>query len=88
MSDEFARFSQSPATPSENAYPAVPHDVEPLPAAAKYLYVGIGGNVALRTIDAGTDVVFENVAAGSYIYARASHVRATGTTAGSIVVCA
>ncbi len=88
MSDDFAAFSSSPATPSEDAYSVTPNDVAALPAVPKYLYVGRGGNVTLRAKDSAIDVVFENVPAGSYLFVRASHVRANGTTASAIVACA
>ena len=79
---------QSVLTPSENAFAVSPHDITPLASVPKYLYVGGAGKVTLRALDSTTDVVFENVPAGGYIYVRASHVRATGTTATAIVGCA
>ena len=88
MEDDFASNLPSALTPSESAYAVTPHDTLALPAVPKFLYVGIGGRVTLRTRDAATDVVFENVPAGGYIYVRASHVRASGTTASAIVACA
>ncbi|WP_040464967.1 hypothetical protein [Erythrobacter sp. NAP1] len=88
MSDEFESAAQTALTPSENAFPVIPNDTTPLASVPKYLYVGSAGNVTLRAMDAATDVVFENVPAGGYIYVRASHVRAAGTTATSIVACA
>jgi hypothetical protein len=88
MADSFATFAPSPATPSENAFPVALSDTLPLPSIPKYLYVGRAGNIALRTRDSEEDVVFENVPAGSYLFVRASHVRATGTTASAIVACA
>lgn len=88
MADSFAMFAPSPATPSEHAYPVVPSDTLPLPSVPKYLYVGQAGTVTLRTRDGSQDVVFENVPAGSYLFVRASHVRAAGTTAAAIVACA
>lgn len=88
MSDEFGSFAQSPTTPSEYAYVVVPADASALPAVPKFLYVGSGGDVTLRTVDAEADVVFRNVPAGGYLFVRASHVRASGTTAGDIVACA
>ena len=88
MADEYRSAAQTVMTPSENAFAVTPDDESPLPSVPKYLYVGSGGRVALRTIDASDDVVFENVPAGGYIYVRASHVRATGTTAAAIVGCA
>ena len=88
MSDKFQNSAQSVLTPSENAFAVAPDDNEPLESVPKYLYVGFGGAVTLRALDATNDVVFENVPAGGYIYVRATHVRASGTTATSIVACA
>ncbi|WP_354323970.1 hypothetical protein [Porphyrobacter sp. MBR-155] len=42
----------------------------------------------MRTRDAASDVVFENVPAGGYLFVRATHVRQAGTTAAAIVACA
>lgn len=88
MADNFESSAQSVLSPSESAYSVTPSDSDPLPSIPKYLYVGEPGRVTLRTKNANTDVVFENVPAGSYIYVRASHVRSTGTTASAIVACA
>ena len=88
MADEFEYAAQSVLTPSENAYPVTPNNTAALPLTPKYLYVGGGGRVTLRAANSIADVVFENVPAGGYIYVRASHVRATGTTATAIVACA
>lgn len=88
MSDRFQDAAQSVLSPSENAYPITPSDSSPLPIVTKYLYVGGAGRVTLRAKDSLSDVVFESVPSGGYIYVRASHVRATGTTATSIVACA
>ncbi len=88
MADEFESIAQSVLTPSEHAFGVTPDDIAPLMSVPKYLYVGGGGRVTLRAMDSSTDVVFENVPAGGYIYVRASHVRATGTTATAIVACA
>lgn len=88
MSDDFASFGSSPANPSENAYAVSPSDTDALTSIPKFLYVGRGGNVTLRTRDASADVLFENVPAGGYLFVRASHIRATGTTAAGIVACA
>lgn len=88
MPDEFERFTQSPLTPSELAFAVSPNDTAALSTVPKYLYVGIGGRVTLRTVDSSSDVVFENVPSGGYLYVRASHVRSSGTTASAIVACA
>lgn len=88
MVDKFNGSTQSVLTPSEYAFAVTPHDTAALQTLPKYLYVGSGGDVTLRTADATIDVVFENVPNGGYIYVRASHVRATGTSASAIVACA
>lgn len=88
MSDKFASFAQSPNTPSEQAFAVTPDDQSALSTVPKYLYVGNGGHVTLRTVDSAADVVFRNVPSGGYLYVRASHVRASGTTASGIVACA
>ena len=83
--DVFQFSADHPTGPSRAPFAVTPHDVEPLPALPKALYVGTAGDVALRGIDADADVVFRNCAAGQILDVRASHVRATGTTAGEIV---
>lgn len=88
MSDEFEFSAQSPLTPSEHAFPVTPDDLAALPAVPKYLYVGTGGTVVLQSKDGASDVTFSNVPNGGYLYIRATHVRATGTTAADIVACA
>lgn len=71
--------------PSTRAAAVAPHDVNPLGEVPKALYVGTGGNVTLRGIGGGADVVLKNVPAGSIVPVRALYVRATGTTAADIV---
>jgi len=88
MSDAFEGSAQSLLTPSGHAFAVTPHDTTPLGTVPKYLYIGMAGRVTLRATGSGADVVFENVPAGGYLYVRASHVRATGTTASAIVACA
>jgi hypothetical protein len=85
MSDSYAA-QDSVEAPSRNAFMAVPHDLTPLPAVSKALYIGTAGDVTLRPVDASADVVYRNVPAGKYLVIRASHIRATGTTATDIVV--
>lgn len=88
MTDRFKQMARSANTPSEHAFTVSPSDTVPLEAVPKYIYVGGGGSVTLRATDSRDDVVFENVPSGSYLYVRASHIRATGTTATAIVACA
>ncbi|MDP2129988.1 MAG: hypothetical protein U0975_16335 [Erythrobacter sp.] len=74
--------------PAINLYAIVPHDTDPLPVVPKAIYVGTGGDVVLRGIGSDQDVTFRNVPAGLDLMVRASHVRATGTTASDLVAYA
>lgn len=49
------------------------------------LYVGTGGNVALKTRQGGSTVTFTNVPSGSTIPLRVVQVLSTSTTATNIV---
>jgi len=85
MADRFSHLADSTSSPSRSMFSVTPHDGNPLPTLPKALYVGQGGDIVLRCIDDGADVTFRNVPTGSIIRARASHVRATGTTAAYIL---
>lgn len=49
-----------------------------------YLYVGVGGNIAVVT-EGGDSVTFVGVPAGSFLWIRTSKVMSTDTTASSIL---
>lgn len=85
MTDSFDQYTDAPNSPSRAMRSVVPNDAVPLPLLPKALYVGTGGDVALRCVDDDTDVVFRNVPSGALIRARALFVRATGTTAADIL---
>lgn len=85
MTDAFANTYDKPSAPSRKPYAIVPHDTDPLPDVPKGIYVGTGGNVTLRGASGTADVVYRNLADGSYIAVAASHVRATGTTASNMI---
>jgi hypothetical protein len=85
MSDQFASFADHVAAPAMRAVAVVPHDANALAEVPKALFVGTGGNLVLRGAGGGADVLFKNVASGSVLPIRASHVRATGTSAADIV---
>ncbi len=73
---------------SVNPYAIVPHDTDPLPVVPKAFYVGTGGDIVVRGIGGDQDVTFRNCLAGMTLCVRASHVRATGTTAADLVALA
>lgn len=83
--DRLAGFSDSSTAPALRAYAITPHDTNPLTALPKGIYVGTGGDVTLRPIGSDADVTYKNLADGSYIAVRASHVRAAGTTASNLI---
>lgn len=86
--DGFGTYTDTTGTPSRAPYAITPHDSNELPLVPKAIYVGTGGNVTLRGVDGAADVVFKNVANGQVIDVRATHVRATGTTAADLVALA
>ena len=85
MADRFQNFSDSPVAPATAPFPILPSDSAELPLATKGIYVGTGGDVTLRGINAAADVTYRNLPDASYIAVRASHVRATGTTATNLI---
>ena len=82
--DRFDRTLDAVSSPARDAFAVTPHDAAALPRLPKALLVGSPGAIALRAVDATTDVIV-NAVAGQLVPIRASHVRATGTTAGPIV---
>ncbi len=61
-----------------------PSDSTVLPANVRALYVGTGGTLVV-TDQAGTDATFSNVPTGALLPIRATKVKATGTTASTII---
>ena len=87
MIDPHAGSGDGLGTPARRALAVTPHDTDALPILAKALWVGTAGSVVLRAVDGATDVSF-TVPAGQILPVRASHVRATGTSAGNLVALA
>lgn len=85
MSDPFKSFSDSPAGPSSNPYPIVPHATNPLSVVPKGIYVGSGGDVTLRGVGSDVDVTYRNLPNASFLAVRAAFVRSTGTTATALI---
>ena len=85
MIDPFADFGDSVATSARAPFAVTPSDTVPLPTCPKAIYVGTGGTLVVRGVDAAADVRFVNVGAGTVIDVRASFVRASGTTAADLI---
>lgn len=71
-------------TPAEWATAVTPSDSTDLTQVSRALYIGVGGNVNVDTPD-GATVVFAGVLGGTILPVRVKRVRATSTTATSIV---
>lgn len=75
----------APGDPARAPYAIVPSDTVPLPRLPKGIYVGTGGDVTLRGVDADADVTYRDMPGASFIAVRAEYVRATGTTASNLI---
>ena len=85
MADPFEGAVDSTSAPATRAVPVVPHDANPLTDVPKALFVGTGGDLTMRGLNDVADTVWKNVPSGAELSFRASHVRATGTTAAHIL---
>lgn len=72
-------------SPAIDAFAISPDDDVDLAKVPKALYVGGAGNIAVYMAGVATEVVFVGVAAGTVLPIRPTRVRATNTTATSIV---
>ena len=81
----FSNVSDSILSGARAPYVINPDDVARLPVIPKGIFVGTGGDVTLRGVGATADVTYRNLPDASYIAVRASHVRATGTTAAHLI---
>lgn len=77
-----ASIDQMP--PASGGETVTPHDTNELTSVSRGLYVGVGGNVAVVMAD-GTALTFVGVAAGTLLPLRVKQVKATNTTATSMV---
>lgn len=85
MSDSFASYADNGLAPARAPFAVTPHDLQALTQVPKGIYVGSGGNVTLRGVDASSDVTYCNLPDASYIAVRALYIRATGTTAANLI---
>ena len=84
MTDSFKNFARSLTSPPEHAAAIVPNDTADLPEIIRALYVGGGGDVAVR-MAGGAQVTLANLPTGTLIPLRAARILATGTTATALV---
>lgn len=84
MIDLFKTHSRSLTSPPEFGAAIVPDDAAGLGHVTRALYVGGGGDIALRLFG-GDEIMLADVPSGTLIPLRAAQVYATGTSATAIV---
>ncbi|EFH09434.1 hypothetical protein ACFFMP_08390 [Pseudoroseomonas cervicalis] len=72
------------ASPASQWAAVTPSDTVDLATPCRALYVGVGGDVAVRSASGQTET-FRNVGSGQHLLLRAARVMATGTTASGLV---
>jgi len=80
-------FSDMPTTlsaPARDAAAVIPNDATDLAVTSRALFIGQAGDVSVVMLG-GQTITFAGLAAGTLLPVRVSRVKATGTTAGSIV---
>ena len=85
MIDTFARSGDAVYAPGTRSFPIVPDDDDTLPILPKAVYVGTGGDVALRGQEDDAPLIWRNVPSGALIPFRSALVLATGTTASDLI---
>lgn len=85
MEDPFLNTVDSPMTPAGTCFAIAPDDTAEFARATKAIYVGTGGDLALRPVNGAADVIFRNLPAGFILDVRVRAVRQTGTTAADLV---
>lgn len=83
--DPFALTADSLIAPARHAFPIAPADGVMLTTAARAIYIGSGGDLALRAVGSASDVTLRNVPTGTVLAIRVAAIRDTGTTAADLV---
>lgn len=81
----FVAMSSGISAPGLSFAAVSPSDTADLTTAARGLFVGTGGNIAVIGVSDSASVVFKNVASGTVLPLCVKRVLATGTTAADIV---
>ena len=84
MADQHQFAAEGLTSPADNAAAVTPSDSTDLAFTSRALYVGGAGNIVCTMLGGG-DVTFAAVPAGSILPVRVTRVKATSTTATSII---
>lgn len=85
MTDKFLGQAYTLESPSQEIIAITPNDSTDLAVFTRAIYVGVAGNISVIPLASSTPVTFVGVQAGQLLPIRVRRVRATGTTASSIV---
>lgn len=85
MTDVYQGQASGLDSPARKAFAVSPSDSTDLTTSTRAIWVGTPGNIEAILVDDSASVTFANVPGGSILPIRARRVRATGTTAGSLV---
>jgi hypothetical protein len=85
MADSFDTNEISLNSPAANSLAITPHDTNELAYVSRGLFVGTGGNIALKLDNDSSSVILYNVQNGCVLPLRAKLILSTGTTASNIV---
>lgn len=84
MPDRFADHAPSLQSPATTGFAVTPADGTDLPEVTRAIYVGTSGDVA-AVLASGAELIFTGVAGGTVLPVRLRRIKATGTTAGTLV---
>ncbi len=84
MVDNFLGRRAGLESTASDAFAVTPNDGVDLAVSTRALYIGVGGNVKLTTVD-GTTVTFVGLNAGQLLPVRAVRIFSTDTTATTIL---
>ncbi len=85
MNDSFANSADQIIAPATRAVTIMPDDSVALSEVPKAIYAGSGGTIVMRGVRDSGDSVWSHIPAGSVLPFRATHIRATGTSATGIL---
>ena len=84
MNDRFSHYSPGLTAPLNDGFNVSPDDTLDLPEVTRAIFLGQGGNLAVR-FPTGAEVVLTGLKPGVIYPLRLSRVLATGTTASDMV---
>lgn len=84
MSDTFSNYKGGLESPATGAFTVTPSDAVDLAVTVRALYIGVGGDVKVTTVNDST-VTFVGCPAGLVLPVRVKKVFAVGSTATNII---